>query len=56
MSDRLAEVEARVEQLTETVRQLQNRLSVLEGGRVVLIPKTNKLGESVLKAGEESGV
>jgi hypothetical protein len=56
MSDRLAQVEARVEQLTETVRQLQNRLTVLEGGHVVLVPKTNKLGESVLKAGEDSGV
>lgn len=56
MSDRLAQLEARVEQLTDTVRQLQNRLAVVEGGHVVLIPKTNKLGESVLKAGEESGV
>jgi hypothetical protein len=56
MSDRLALVEARVEQLTETVRQLQNRLAVLEGGQVVFVPRPNKLGESVLKAGEESGV
>ncbi|HET7753492.1 MAG TPA: hypothetical protein VFK85_06255 [Anaeromyxobacteraceae bacterium] len=56
MSDRLAQLEARVEQLTDTVRQLQNRLAVVEGGHVVLIPKTNKLGESVLKASEESGV
>jgi hypothetical protein len=56
MSERLAQVEARVEQLTDTVRQLQNRLAVLEGGQVVFIPKPNKLGESVLKAGEESGV
>ena len=56
MSDRLALVEARVEQLTETVRQLQNRLAVLEGGQVVFVPRPNKLGESVLKAGEESVV